>query len=123
MSIETTSSLSKSLLNENQIISFFNDYHIELPLPEIYIELLKKLSKYHHGLSVFFVEQLENTWIESMKQFNNGILSNQWLFHNNNNDDDNDDDEQIETIDGFKQLWPGLGCFKDSYVRFEYFIN
>lgn len=121
MSIETASSSSKSSLHENQILSFFNDYHVELPLPEIYIEFIQKLAKFHHGLSVFFVEQLQTTWIESMKEFSNSVLSNQWLFNkNNNNDEDGDDDEQIQNTDGFKQLWPGMGAFKDSYVRLLY---
>jgi len=111
MSIETASTSSKSSFHENQILSFFNDYHIQLPLPEIYIEFIQKLAKFHHGLSVFFVEQLQTTWIESMKQFSNTNLSNQWLF------DNNQDDEQIQNPDGFKQLWPGMGAFKDSFVR------
>ncbi|CAF1249619.1 unnamed protein product [Rotaria sordida] len=112
MSIETATFFSKCSFNENQILSFFNDYHIELSLPEIYIEFIQKLAKFHHGLSVFFIEQLETTWIESMKEFsnNNNHLSNQWLFNYNN-----DDDEQLENTDVFKQLWPGMGAFKDSY--------
>jgi len=113
MSIETSSIHSKSSFNENQIRSFFDDYHVQLLLPEIYIEFIQKLAKFHHGLSVFFIEQLETTWIESMKQFSNSQLSNQWLFNNNNNDDD----EQIQNNDNFKQLWTGMGSFKDSYVR------
>jgi hypothetical protein len=115
MSIETSSSSSKSSFQENQILSFFNDYHIQLPLPEIYIGVIQKLAKFHHGLTVFFVEQLETTWIESMKQFSNN--SNQWLFYNNNNNDN--DDEQIQNKDGFKQLWNEMGAFKDSYVRLK----
>ncbi|CAF4036751.1 unnamed protein product [Rotaria sp. Silwood2] len=111
MSIETASFFSKSSFHENQILSFFNDYHIELTLPEIYIEFIQKLAKFHHGLSVFFIEQLEITWIESMKEFSNSSLSNQWLFNYN----DDDDDEQFENTDAFKQLWPGMGAFKDSY--------
>ncbi|CAF4463595.1 unnamed protein product [Rotaria socialis] len=111
MSIEIASSSSKTSMHENQILSFFNDYRIELPLPEIYIEFIQRLTKFHHGLSVFFVEQFETTWIESMKQFSNSNLSNQWLFHN----DDDNDEEQIENTDGFKQLWPGMGAFKHSY--------
>jgi hypothetical protein len=114
MSIETSSSSSKSSFHENQILSFFNDYHIQLPLPEIYIDFIKKLAKFHHGLSVFYIEQLETTWIESIKQFSNNYLSNQWLFNNNNN---NDEEEQRINTDGFKQLWTGMGAFKDSYVR------
>ncbi|CAF3223189.1 unnamed protein product [Rotaria socialis] len=113
MSIEIASSSSKTSMHENQILSFFNDYRIELPLPEIYIEFIQRLAKFHHGLSVFFVEQFETTWIESMKQFSNSNLSNQWLFHN----DDDNDEEQIENTDGFKQLWPGMGAFKHSYHR------
>jgi hypothetical protein len=116
MSIETSSIHSKSSFNENQIRSFFDDYHVQLLLPEIYIEFIQKLAKFHHGLSVFFVEQLETTWIESMKQFSNSQLSNQWLFNNNN------DDEQIQNNDNFKQLWTGMGSFKDSYVR-EYIFK
>ncbi len=110
MSIETSSSSSKSSFNDNQILSFFNDYHVQLPLPEIYIDFIKKLAKFHHGLSIFYIEQLETTWIESMKQFNNTTLSNQWLFNNN-------EDEQGQNTDGFKQLWNGMGAFKDNYVR------
>jgi hypothetical protein len=119
MSIETSSLSSKSSFHENQILSFFDDYHVELPLPEIYIEFIQKLAKFYHGLSVFFVEQLETTWIESMKQFSNGQLSNRWLFNNNNNNNNNDEDEneQGQNTNGFKQIWPGMGAFKDSYVR------
>jgi hypothetical protein len=113
MSIETSSSSSKSSFHENQILSLFDDYHIQLPLPEIYIDFIKKLAKFHHGLSIFYIEQLETTWIESMKQFNNSTLSNQWLFNNNN------DDEQGQNTDGFKQLWTGMGAFNDSYVRLQ----
>jgi len=120
MSIETASSSSKSSFHENQILSFFDDYHVQLPLPEIYIQFIQKLAKFHHGLSVFFVEQLETTWIESIKQFSNSNLSNQWLFNSNNN---NDDDEQGQNTDGFKQLWPGMGAFKDSYVRSNRYNN
>ncbi|CAF4980769.1 unnamed protein product, partial [Rotaria sp. Silwood1] len=125
MSIETASYFSRSLLHENQILSFFNDYHIDLPLPEIYIEFIQKLAKFHHGLSVFFIEQLETTWIESMKEFNNTNLSNQWLFNYNNKDDDDDDDndEQGENTHGFKQLWPGLGAFNDSYYHSIFYSN
>ena len=116
MSIETSSTLSKSTFNENQILSFFNDYHIELPLPEIYIGLIQKLAKIHHGLSIFYIEQLETTWIESMKQFSNSQLSNQWLFHNYNNNNE-DDQEKQQNSDTFNQLWNGMGAFKDNYVR------
>lgn len=119
MSIETSSLTSKNSFNENQIRSFFDNYHIQLPLPEIYINLIQKLTKYHHGLSIFFVEQLETTWIESMKQFGNNRLSNQWLFNNNNNNNDEDDDEQQgQNNSNFKQLWAGMGAFKDSFVSF-----
>jgi hypothetical protein len=45
MSIETSSSSSKSSFYENQILSFFEHYHVQLPLPEIYIEFVKKLAK------------------------------------------------------------------------------
>ena len=115
MSIETASASSKKILHEDQILAFFNDYHIQLPLPEIYIELIQKLAKFHQGLSIFFVEQLETTWIESMKQFTSNNLYNQWLFYNNNNNNE-DDDEQMQNADSFKQLWAGAGAFKDSYV-------
>ncbi|CAF0716919.1 unnamed protein product [Adineta steineri] len=120
MSIETSSSSIKSSLNENQIRSFFDNYHVQLPLPEIYIECIQKLAKSHHGLSVFFVEQLQTTWIESMKEFSHSSLSNEWLFNNNNNNVNNnndDDDEQIQNTNGFKQLWSGMGAFKDNYHR------
>ena len=110
MSIETSTSSSKSSFQETQIRSFFDDYHVQLPLPEIYLDFIKKLAKLHHGLSVFYLEQLETTWIESMKQFSNSTLANQWLFYNN-------DDEQRQNTDIFKQLWTGMGAFKDSYVR------
>ncbi len=116
MSIETSSSSSKSSFHENQILSLFDEYHVQLPLPEIYIGVIQKLAKFHHGLTVFFVEQLETTWIESMKQFSNTHLSNQWLFHNYNNNND-EEDEQVQNSDGFNQLWNGMGAFKDSYVR------
>jgi hypothetical protein len=49
-----------------------------------------------------------------MKQFSNTNLSNQWLF------DNNQEEEQIQNQDGFKQLWPGMGAFKDSFVRLLY---
>ena len=117
MSIETASSSSKISFNENQLLSLFNDYHIQLSFPDIYIEYIQKLAKIHHGLSVFFIEQLQTTWIESIKEFTNGILSEQWLFNNT------EDDEQAQNTDGFKQLWPGMGAFKDSYVRLKYILH
>lgn len=123
MSIETSSLTSKTSFNENQIRSFFDNYQVQLPLPEIYIDLIQKLAKYHHGLSVFYLEQLETTWIESMKQFGNNRLSNQWLFNNNINNNNDDDDEQGQNTDGFKQLWTGMGAFKDSFVRFSKLIS
>lgn len=97
-------------------------------MPEIYIELIQKLAKFHHGLSVFYIEQLETRWVETMKEFNNSSLSNQWLFNNNNNNnnsnynsnDDDDDDEKTGNKNGLKQLWAGMGAFKDTYVSFIY---
>ena len=116
MSIETTSSPSKSTMPENQILSYFDDHHLQLPLPEIYVGLIQKLAKLHHGLSVFYVEQLQSTWIESMKEFSQSNLSNQWLFHHKN---DENDEESTPSNDAFKPLWPGMGAFKDSYVRLK----
>jgi hypothetical protein len=114
MSIETASTYSKSSFNQNQILSLFNDYNIQLSSPDIYIEYIQKLAKIHHGLAVFYIEQLETTWIQSMRQFSNDNLSEQWLFKNNN------DNEQVNNTDGFKQIWPGMGAFKDTYVRLKY---
>ena len=117
MSIETSSTTSKSTFHDQQILSYFDHYHIQLPLPEIYLNLIKKLAKLHHGLSVFHIEQLETTWIESIRQLNNSILANQWLVYNNHTED-----EQGQNNLGFKQLWTGMGAFKDNYVR-EMFVE
>lgn len=112
MSIETSSTTSKSVFHDQQILSYFDHYHIQLPLPEIYLDLIKKLAKFHHGLSVFFIEQLETKWIESIKQLNNSILANQWLVYNNNEEEQ----EQNNQL-AFKPIWSGMGAFKDNYVR------
>ena len=111
LSIETSAISSKNVLHDQQILSYFDHYRIQLPLPEIYLDLIKKLAKVHHGLSIFHIEQLETTWIESIKQLNTNLLANQWLFSKNN------DDEQGQKTLGFKQLWSGMGGFKDHYVK------
>ena len=113
ISIETSSSYSKSTFHESQIRFLFDNYHIHLPLSEIYIELIQKLAKFHQGLSVFLIEQLEIPWIESIKQLNKTHLLNQWLFNNDN--------QQTDNKDTIQQLWPGMISFKNNYVKFKDF--
>lgn len=120
LSIETSANASKSVLHDQQIRSYFDHYRIQLPLPEIYPDLIKKLAKSHQGLAIFYIEQMDTTWIESIKRLNSNILANQWLF-SNKNDNTDDEEQQGQNTLGFKQLWSGMGAFKDHYVNIVLF--
>ncbi|UJR29946.1 hypothetical protein I4U23_017493 [Adineta vaga] len=112
MSIETTT--SKTSLSENQIRTFFDNYQLQFSSPDSFVGLVQKFAKVHHDLSVFHIEQFQTTWIESMKEFSQSHLANQWLFNNKTN---SDEDEQTQNNENFKQLWPGMGIFKNSYTQ------
>jgi len=112
ISIETSSIPSKTSFHQNEIFAIFDQYHIQLPLPEIYIEFIDKLATHHRGLSVFYIEQIQETWIESIKLFNNTQLSNQWLLKTID-----DDEEQNANHNQFKQIWNQMGLYKDCLFR------
>ena len=115
MSIETASSSSKAVLNENQLLSLLDEHSIQLKSPETFTKLIQTTAKIHRGLSIFAVEHLQTTWIESMKELSTGDLSNQWLFRTNDNSEENDD-SATENTQSFQQLWTHMDIFKDDQV-------
>jgi hypothetical protein len=117
LSIESASAFSKSSFDDNDILSLFDQYGIPTSQIELHAEWIRKSGKIHHGLSIFFVEQLQSTWIASMKEYCGNGLSSQWLFHKNTDElDDANDETNKSSQGGFQHMWPGMGAFRDSHV-------
>lgn len=119
MSIENSSTLTKQHFDDENILSLFDQYNISLTNPDIVCQLIQRAMKAYHTLSIFYVEQFQTVWIESMKQYSQTDLSSNWLFYQQKFSNDNDDngDDIKRNLHGFQSLWDGMGAFKDCQVR------
>ena len=113
ISIENGSSSSKSVLNDHQILSFFSQYQIDVQNAEKSLELIRKQWKRHHGLSIFFIEQYQTSWMESIQQ---SSLVDQ---SNSNSDQQEENNSNANTL---QSLWKGLGAFQDCHVCLNHFV-